>query len=1060
MKNCCLILIVILIAGLLLSVSACAEARPPEGKEEGSATDIYDWNLTSDYLYNYENETPIGWAWNTDLRPLDSSDESTPEPAESVKVTQTAGDSSLEGAFSAEYYDDGTFYKNGYWLVYHPTAVKTDGEASYRVDLASEHYWCTVEFTARFMNRRDVSVTPAEEVIECNVGEQISLTEEDVQRIVQADPAVAITSYYLLSPETGEAITETDGYELDWSRFTAKAPGDHPLKLFAALGRNEAITIEAPITMHVISREEADDLWDAAWPPKGKTEGKRTGTNTRRNWNATFFINDDESKPWSSLAPFSLSPDGSGAEQEEITEYHVTFLSGDEHLRGLFYNGQYTEGHAAINMNWRNITEPGTAEFRIDMVSEHYYASEIARPVVVDAKAIKVELLSGDVNVPLGQEVDLAKLYESRAFVVVEPQYEYSCSVSGEEGEIPEETEGYTFSGGVFTAKQAGDYPMVLRVSVGSSGLSKVFPIVIHASADTAEAAVLGDAAISVNALQEAQERLERKKDPEDILTGTEDALFLYRKSEKRSSLALSKFDRQKENREDEYVITGIYPLSDTLIIPASLDENPIVGVERRAISFGGQDNVRSLRIEEGIRSVDGLSNMKNLKEVFLPDSLEKIEMHAFSGDCSLTEIRIPDSITLEDIDLNAFYGIGTENLVLSDGADLMTASVSAYRADGKSAYGIVFTCNWNNFIYLIREDGGAIILDYSGSLPEEGRLVIPEAINGHPVREIGERAFSYQEKLTALVLPEGLESIGEKAFFDCESLTEVRLPSTLKDIGNQAFMGIAANQIELPESARTVSAGWFGGLEKTDATGKWTYRIISDGTAVLTDYQYTKKMVFPAEADGIPVTEIDQPRYSQEASEQIGEVTQVVVPEGVKIIGEGAFANMVKLTKVSLPKGLEQIGRLAFYNCHTMTSVTIPEGVTVIGERAFDLCLKLKSVKLPSTLEEIRSDAFNACPLTSIKLPDALRVIGDRAFYMNKISQWTFPAGVQTIGDEAIIPQDVAIKKITFLGADTKIEGKLLNGSNKKLTITCPKDSAADIYLQQYYPDLKVIRK
>ena len=78
----------------------------------------------------------------------------------------------------------------------------------------------------------------------------------------------------------------------------------------------------------------------------------------------------------------------------------------------------------------------------------------------------------------------------------------------------------------------------------------------------------------------------------------------------------------------------------------------------------------------------------------------------------------------------------------------------------------------------------------------------------------------------------------------------------------------------------------------------------------------------------------------------------------------------------------------------------------------------------------------------------------------MNKISQWTFPAGVQTIGDEAIIPQDVAIKKITFLGADTKIEGKLLNGSNKKLTINCPKDSAADIYLQQYYSDLKVIRK
>ena len=567
------------------------------------------------------------------------------------------------------------------------------------------------------------------------------------------------------------------------------------------------------------------------------------------------------------------------------------------------------------------------------------------------------------------------------------------------------------------------------------------------------------ESAPSGEEIQKGRERLEKKKEPEDILAETENALFLYRKQEKRGSSLLSKYDRQQnEKQEDRYVITGIWPLSDSLIIPASLDGIPISGIESKAIRFGGENKVTSLRIAEGITSVQGFRNMKNLKEVYLPDSLQTLGMHAFANDESLTEIRIPDSLTLDRIELQAFYGVGADSIVLADGTDLMAVSLAAYRAEGKGAHGIVFACAGDDLVYLVREDGGAVVLEYTGSVPEDGRLEIPAAVNGHPVREIGERACAYKPALTALVLPEGLESVGKQAFYSCEAMAEVTLPATLKEIGDQAFVGVAAERIDLPEGTRTASSGWFGGLEKTDATGLWTYRILADGTAALTDYAYTEKTVFPAEVDGIPVTEIDDAKYSQESSEKKRGVREIVIPKGVKVLGEEAFANMTSLTKATLPEGLELIGVRAFYNCHSMASVTVPEGVTVIGKSAFESCQDLKTVKLPSTLQEIRTEAFSFCPLSSVKLPDSLRVIGDRAFYNHKASEWTIPAGVESVGDEALLPQFVAQKKITFLGADTMIGNALFGGDENGswyrdvssslyngLSVTCYPGSTAD---------------
>ncbi|MCM1363923.1 MAG: leucine-rich repeat domain-containing protein [Faecalibacterium sp.] len=57
-----------------------------------------------------------------------------------------------------------------------------------------------------------------------------------------------------------------------------------------------------------------------------------------------------------------------------------------------------------------------------------------------------------------------------------------------------------------------------------------------------------------------------------------------------------------------------------------------------------------------------------------------------------------------------------------------------------------------------------------------------------YPVKSIGDEAFEDCDKITEIVIPEGVTTIGYKAFADCDSLKTVDIPSSLVNCDYDAF--------------------------------------------------------------------------------------------------------------------------------------------------------------------------------------------------------------------------------------------------------------------------------
>lgn len=111
------------------------------------------------------------------------------------------------------------------------------------------------------------------------------------------------------------------------------------------------------------------------------------------------------------------------------------------------------------------------------------------------------------------------------------------------------------------------------------------------------------------------------------------------------------------------------------------------------------------------------------------------------------------------------------------------------------------------------------------------------------------------------------------------------------------------------------------------------------------------------------------------------GESVHVTIPDTVRKIGDGAFAELA-IESVSIPDCVTGIGDKAFFRCTGLTDIEIPNRVTSIGDEAFACCTGLVNIEIPNGTARIGKAAFEGCSgLTRVTIPDSVTDIGDDAF-------------------------------------------------------------------------------
>ena len=134
--------------------------------------------------------------------------------------------------------------------------------------------------------------------------------------------------------------------------------------------------------------------------------------------------------------------------------------------------------------------------------------------------------------------------------------------------------------------------------------------------------------------------------------------------------------------------------------------------------------------------------------------------------------------------------------------------------------------------------------------------------------------------------------------------------------------------------------------------------------------------------------------------------ITKIILPDALKSIGNGAFANCDNLKSVKIPNGITSIGSYAFYCCYSLTGITIPESVTVIGECTFCNAGKggelFINCNIPDYLDYYDS-AFFGADFATITIGDSVTSIGKYAFYFcDSLTHVTIGKSVTSIGIRA----------------------------------------------------------
>ena len=248
--------------------------------------------------------------------------------------------------------------------------------------------------------------------------------------------------------------------------------------------------------------------------------------------------------------------------------------------------------------------------------------------------------------------------------------------------------------------------------------------------------------------------------------------------------------------------------------------------------------------------------------------------------------------------------------------------------------YGVTVS-DKNMFAYSENDDGTVTITGGNIVTP---KLEIPAELEGKKVSAIGMNAFTGNNVITDLVIPEGVTTLNWYSFNTCKNLETVTLPDSLEFIDSWAFERCSKlKTINVPANVTRINGGAFAQN--------------SSMTSITCD---------PANKNYVSVNGVLFTKDMKELVAYPGGIQGgYTVPATVNHIGDAAFYGALGLDSVTILGNLDFIGFEAFAECSKLTDVAIRDGVNYVGYWAFRGCNGIKSLTVPQSVTNIGNQAF-----------------------------------------------------------------------------------------------------
>lgn len=347
------------------------------------------------------------------------------------------------------------------------------------------------------------------------------------------------------------------------------------------------------------------------------------------------------------------------------------------------------------------------------------------------------------------------------------------------------------------------------------------------------------------------------------------------------------------------------------------------------AYVFWGCNHLEEVVLGKGLTAVDEYSfaGCTGLKQITIPDNVQSIDAQAFAGCTNLTDIYIPATVT--SIAEDAFLNCDNVTIHADEGS---VAAQFAQKLAGQRSQNPLVTAT-----PAPTQTSDATSDTQATAEPEPTATPAPTPVPGNvlgstivvgnhamvmvlPEEETVKQGYTEQEAdqetggETQDITAEAEDgTIPEWKYYRDQSIKAVSIPEGTTEIGRFAFSRSSAESVTFPEGVTTIDYAAFYHCDDLNS-------VILPDTVTRVE---AKAFTHTGWMDDFEENSMDDYLISGDILVAYkGDLPEVTIPDGVRVIADEVFRSHTELKKVHLPASVTNIGDSAF-----------PEGIEIINE-------------------------------------------------------------------------------------------------------------------------------